>query len=324
MQCGNPATVKLAEQLESDHALAGAGATRDDDDFLAVGVLRLLHRVEDHAIRDLLLVEKDELCAFAHLLGGHGHQLLRRHRRACVEFVRRPGPWVLVAQPRTKVVEEGAAAFRGEEQSMAVVLDLPQPGHAELGGVVQKCHSGHPVPVFGYRPVEIDEVLAVAAHLLDGVEDRLGVCVDMAQGEVVLVGQSLAPLFQLHHDVRRVSRDRVHTGEYDVGPLAVQRERVLQHDLHVSQAGVVECGCQDGDAAFPGTHLRGTGPIAVHVDEVVGEVQEQRTVECHDGDRFRGRAEQQGLPQAARKDSCGWGHVLRDSTGVERKPVGPR
>ncbi|CAM5389609.1 hypothetical protein SAURM35S_08318 [Streptomyces aurantiogriseus] len=301
VQCRNSTPVELAEQLESDHALAGAGAASDDDDLLAIGVLRLLHRVKHQAVRDLLLVEKDELCAFAHLFSSHGHELLRRHLGTRTEFVRGLGPRMPGAQPRTEVVEKGAAAFLGEEQSVAVTLDLAQPGHAELGGVVQICHSGHPVPVFSHRAIEIDEVFAVAAHLLDGVEDRLGIRVYMAQGGVVLVRKRLTPLLQLHHDVRRFARDRMHSCQHDVRTLTVQRERVLQHDLHVAQAGVVECGGQDGDAALPGTHLRGAGPIAVHVDELVGEVQEQRTVECHDGDRFRGRAEQQGLPPGSTK-----------------------
>lgn len=250
--------------------------------------------------------------------------MLRGDGLTRLQFVGGAGTRVLVAQPGAEVFEELSTPITGEQLTTVVDLYRPQAADAGIGGIVEERHSADPAGVLGHRPIEAHEVLAVAPYLLYGVEDQVCVRVDTAQNRVVLVRYGLAPLLQLHYDIRRFPRHRMHSGEHNVGAFAVQWECVLQHDLHVPQARVVEGGGQNGDAALPGTHLRGGGLVAVHVNELGGGMREQRTVECHDGDRFRGRAEQQGLPQAARSDSCGWGHVLRDSTGVERKPVGPR
>ena len=301
MEGRHSAPVQLTQQLKCDHALAGARAAGDDDDLLAVGPPGLLHRVEHHAVRHLLLVQEYELPALPYLLGGHGHELLRRHRRTRQEFVRRPGAGVPVAQLCAEVIEQFATALPCEQQPAVIALDLSQAGDTELGGVVQVRHSADPVSVSGQRSVEVHQVLAVAPHLLDGVEDRVGVAFHVAQRGIVLVGQRLAPLFEFHHDVGGFPGRGVHAGKDDVGALAVQRERVLQHHLDVPQSGVVERSRQDGKAALPGAHLRGSGPVAVHMGELVGEVQEQRTVERHDGDRFRGRTEQQELPPGSTK-----------------------
>ncbi len=204
MQRGDPAPVELTEQLQRDDALARAGSSGDDDDLLAVGAHGPVDRVEHQSVRDLLLVEEHELLTFAYLLGRHGHQLLRRDGGAREQFVRGRGTGVPVAQPRTEVRQEGAAAVLGEQQAAVVPLGLPQEGHLLFRGVVQIRESLHTVPVFGQRPVEVHQVVAVAAHLFDRVEDRVGVRVDVAECGVVLVGQGPAPLLQLDHDVGRL------------------------------------------------------------------------------------------------------------------------
>jgi hypothetical protein len=139
--------------------------------------------------------------------------------------------------------------------------------------------------VLGEGPVEVDQVLAVPAHLLDRVEDRLRVGVDLTKDGIVLVRSGLAPLLQLDNDVGRLPGNRMHSGEYGVGTLAVQRQRVLQHHLHVTETGVVQGRGQGGNAAPPGSGLGGPGPVTMRVNKLLGEVQEERAVERHDGNR---------------------------------------
>ncbi|GAA2453997.1 hypothetical protein GCM10010405_42270 [Streptomyces macrosporus] len=287
---------------ERDDALARARATGDDHDLLVVGLFGPAHGVEHHAVRDLLLVEEDELLAFAHLLGGDGHQLPGRDRLAGEEFVGRAGARVLGAQLGAEVVDERPPAPGGVELSPVVGLDLAQAADAEFGGVVEVGDTTDALRVLGDRAVEVDEVLAVTTDLFDGVEDRASVRVDVAQRRVVLVRCGLAPLLQLDHDVRRFSGDRVHSGEHGVGALAVQRQRVLQHDLHATEAGLGECRGQHRDAPFPGADLGEAWSVAVRVDELLGETQEERAVERHDGDRLGGLTEQQGKPPGSTEE----------------------
>lgn len=70
--------VQLAEQRQSDDALARPWATGDHDDLLVVGASGPVHRTHDYFVRDSLFVEQNELLTVAHLSGGYGDQLLGR------------------------------------------------------------------------------------------------------------------------------------------------------------------------------------------------------------------------------------------------------
>lgn len=324
VQGRNTPAVQLAEQLQSDDALARARTAGDDHDLLVVGLLRPPYRVEHETVGDLLFVEEDELLAFADLLGGDGHQLSGGHRRRAEKFVGGVCAGVPVAEPGAEVVEELAPALPGEQLPVVVALDLAQPGHAELGGVVEEGHAADTLRATAQRSVEVDEVLAVPTYLLDGVQDGVGVGVDVAERGVVLVRLRLAPLLEFDDHVRRVPRARMYSGEDRVGALAVERQRVLEHDLHVPETGVVQRGGQTG-------MLRSQE----RTSEVPGRYPcrwTNRSVRCRNSELssaltatdFADARNNKDFPQAARNDSCGWGHVLRDPTEVERKPVGPR
>ncbi|MEV7926035.1 hypothetical protein [Kitasatospora sp. NPDC088779] len=64
-------------------------------------------------------------------------------------------------------------------------------------------------------------------------------------------------------------------GEYDVGALAVEGQRVLEEYLHHAESGVQERVGQNRDAPLPGAHLGRAGLVAVLVNELVDETHEQ-------------------------------------------------
>lgn len=206
--------------------------------------LGLIDGVEHHPVRDLLFVEENELLPVADLVGGHRYELLGRDGLTREQFVCRDGAGMLVAQLGAEVVEERAALLRGEEAAAVVRLDRTQARRTELGGVVKVGDTRDASGVGRERAVEVDKVLA--AYLLDRVEDGVCVSADAAQGRIVLVWFGLAPLLEFDHHVRRFACRGVDAGEDDIRALAVERQRVLDQHLDVTQAGLVEGVDQGG------------------------------------------------------------------------------
>lgn len=301
MQRGGALPVQLTEERQGDDALAGAGPARDDHDLLVVGLLGAADGVEDHVVRDLLLVQQYELLALTHLLGGHRHELLGRADLRVDELVRSRSPG-LDPQLRTQKVDELPAPRADEELTVLVLLGFEEPVDAELSGIVQIGGAGDAFRVPGQCSVEGDEVLAIAAYLIDGVQHCPVVCVDAAQRRIVVVWLGAAPLLKLHDDVRRQTGLGVHPGQYGIGALAVQRQPVLQEHFHLPEPRIVERARQYWDAPLPRADLGRTRLVTVHVHELLRQAEKESAGETLGGDRGGGVAEQQGMPPGSTKE----------------------
>ncbi len=184
---------------------------------------------------------------------------------------------------------------------MLVLLGQIQAVDAELGGVVQEGHPRQALRMLGQRSVEVRQIPAVAPDLLDRVEDRAGVRVDLAQPRVAVDGGRRTPLLELHHHVGGLAGPRVQAGQHHVRPLAAERQAVLDQHLDLAEARVDQGPGDQRDTPLPGTHLARAGPVAVHVDELLGQSQGQRAGHALSSDGSGRIAEQQEMPPGSTK-----------------------
>lgn len=70
MQDASAPAGELTDERQRDHALTGTWPAGDDDHLFGVGSQTLVESSHHQVVGDLLLVEKDELLALLHLLGG--------------------------------------------------------------------------------------------------------------------------------------------------------------------------------------------------------------------------------------------------------------
>src|SRR5579859_259456 len=75
---------------------------------------------------------------------------------------------------------------------------------------------------------------------------------DQHQLLVVLEEFGVAPLLEFHHHVRVLARAAVQPGQHHVGPLAGERQLVLDEHLYLAQPRLDEIGGEYGQAALPG------------------------------------------------------------------------
>jgi hypothetical protein len=286
------AAVELAEQRQRDDALPAAGAVGDDDDALVVAGPGLLDLVQNQVEGDPLLVEEDELLAPPDLLGDDLHELLAGRDRGLQQSV---GDVAAVGrcEPAAEKVEELAAVAAGEEPAELVLrvvvelADLDVRGVVQVGGAGQ--HVGRPVE----RGGEVEEVLAVGAHLGHRVQDRTAAVRGLKdEFGVVLEEFGAGPLLQLEDDVGRAVSAGVAPGEDDVDPLAAQGELVLDEHLDLVQAGLQQVVGQDAQARVPGPHLGG-GSAALHLERhLLGQDRTQPAARREVSETSRGGAEQ--------------------------------
>jgi hypothetical protein len=101
---------------------------------------------------------------------------------------------------------------------------------------------------------EVHQLPAVAPHLLGGVEHWL---LAVARDAHQLVANRLCvrPLLELYQDIRRLPGPRVHTAEQGIDALRAVGQPVLQQDLDVVQAGVMQVVQESREAVAPRVDL---------------------------------------------------------------------
>ena len=125
-------------------------------------------------------------------------------------------------------------------------------------------------------PREVDEVLAVAPHLRNRVQDRpVAVRRQCDQARLVLPATSRAPLLELDDEVRRRSGLRVLAGQHDIDALAAQGEGMLDEHLDPAEAGAEKVLGQHRQAAVPAVQLGVRGPPAHGVAHLLGDADAQ-------------------------------------------------
>ncbi|WP_424856280.1 hypothetical protein [Streptomyces sp. SAI-170] len=88
----------------------------------------------------------------------------------------------------------------------------------------------------------------------------------------------------------------MHARQYGIGPLAGERQLVLEEDMHVAQVGLEQDVEQPREALPPRIRFRRAGAVAVDVDEAIRQSMKQRFAEnlfTGGGDGF---TKQVGLP----------------------------
>ena len=160
------------------------------------------------------------------------------------------------SETRAEVLLEVAAALASEDSAVIVAWKAEEVFYVRIRRVVQVGHAGEAVGVVGQNGCEAQHVVAVVPNLKRRVRDwPVPVLLDPNQGLAVLEPLSMAPLLQLDHEVGRPTGLRMLADEDHVGPLAGERELVLDEHLHVVEAGGHEVGTQRRDASLPGAAL---------------------------------------------------------------------
>ncbi|WP_053724071.1 hypothetical protein [Streptomyces sp. WM6378] len=144
-----------------------------------------------------------------------------------------------------------------EQAPIVVGFEGEQIGYTGAIGVVEVGHTGHRVGFRIQNSGEVLQVLAVAPHLGDRMQEGPVVVADPWQTQVLGVGQSpgVGPLLELDDDVGRPGRAGVPAGQHHVGPQAGQRQPVLDQYLDMLQSGFIQHAGQGGQAVAPGPYL---------------------------------------------------------------------
>lgn len=252
------------------------------DDLFVIRLSRPPHCGHDRLVGEPLFIEQDELFPVAHLCGSNGHQLPRRPDLGLQQGIGRICTG-LRGQTRTQVAQEGATLITREHPAVIIFCDMAQARHFGLHRVVQVRHSDDRLRIVLQSPVERDQVVAVAAHLLDRIEDRMVVGVDMAEQRILRLGVGFAPLLQFDHHVRRLTGGWMYPGQYHVSALAGQRQPVLQQHLDFAEPGFHEHVGECRDAALPSPNLRRQGPVTVLVQKVLRQEPRQSALDVGAG-----------------------------------------
>lgn len=143
------------------------------------------------------------------------------------------------------------------------------------------------------------------------------------QVRVVLVPVRRRPLLELDDHIRRSAGVGVRPGEDYVGALRGERQVVFDQHLYVAEPCIGEIAGEHRQASTPRLLFGWAGPSARAEQHLFQQLLSQRIGMSDAGDVVRRRSKQgQGeVPQAARNESCGWGHVRGCES--QRKSVGP-
>ena len=215
---------EFAKEGQRDDALATTGTTRHDDDRLRVRRPGPVHFVQDEVEGDLLLVKQHELLAVADLGGRHRQQLPARSRLHAQQPIGRVDTGHVRVQPRAEEVQEAPLPFAGEQANVTGLGPFPEVEDRGLRRIVQVGHRHHVVllPVEAWQ--EVEQVVAVAGHLIQGVQQGARtIGIDHDQAHVVLVGLRRTPLLELDEDVRGLTGPGIVARQHRVNTLAGQR-----------------------------------------------------------------------------------------------------
>lgn len=210
--------------------------------------------MQDNFVRQSLLGEQGELLAVFDLGRRQFHELLGRTCGARQQPVGGSGP-VVRRELITQIFEKGASPALSEKSSSFGHRELEEIIHIKVGRIVEVCDAANGVVVSAQGSREIGDVIAVTLHLKEWMLEFAMHSLHHDQPFVALVQLGTAPLLELDDHVCIPAGAPINAREYDVGPLAGEREPVLDQHLDIAETGLGEIVGQYRETAPPGLPL---------------------------------------------------------------------
>ena len=291
-----PGRGKCAQQVERQYGLPRARTAVDDEDVLAAVPHGGLHRGQDLAEDDLLVVEQDERRLVRYHLRNVFQQLPGRAEPALDHLLQHRSV-IARAEPSAQVLGQGRGIAAGEygRQLPDGFGCLREQRIVRFGRVVVQVGAGvQRDPVFALEDIAaVHQVSPVPMHLRRRVQHVPQVAADPRPEQIVRAADTRpVPLLEFHdHGARAES---VAAGQHRVQAQGRQRQLVLEHDAVVAKPGQLDHRGQCPERVLPRAHLgfsrsipemRAEGRLQSPGDRVVGrgmhEIEGRAGVELH-------------------------------------------
>jgi len=283
---------QLRHEVDRDDRLPGARPAGDDERDLLLVLAGRADRIHDRVEGDLLFVEERKDGLVLDHAGDVVEQALVRAEGGVGDSLEDCASVVGADHAGFEKVDQGVAfvayecgvhrherrEYREVERRLRVVL-----GVVQVGTPVERDHR-----VVAERRVRVEGIALVLGDLPRRVEGvaRLAAVIDRhAVGDVGAA--DLGPLLKLD-DHGRVAGHWIGAGHQHVEALGRQRELQLDEDPLISQIGVLEDMGHRAEGVAPGRDLGRGGPVAELVEEAVGELVGQPSLDRIRDELLRG------------------------------------